>query len=267
MGTLRFGAVITPMLRDHPASPCVIVGETMTKGHGSWPTLSFPRQSWTTQQNMPHSKSSGRQLNSPSGGESQGSPTHNTQTIETNERPIGGVYGLADKELPHRFKQSTFDQYEPFIARAVKTGEIVEINPAPLRATTFAARARDAITAKRRFNWPATFTTAELDDSNITVRHGEHTVQIGPKQLRKARSVGEALAFVNPDHKRLGGIVVDVPLDRESLVAFAHLLAKKLLAGPLIIKSDVSPVDLDYLETTYDVAVMPVNAKGEVVIL
>ena len=79
--------------------------------------------------------------------------------IEAIPVPVGGAFHATDNDLPHRFKQSTFRLYEPFIAAAIKTRDVVEINPSPLRATTFAARCRDAIIAKKRFNWPASFST------------------------------------------------------------------------------------------------------------
>jgi len=189
-------------------------------------------------------------------------------TNEAIERPVGGAFAFNDTELPHRFKRTTFDLYEPYIARAIRTGEPVEINPAPLRATTFAARARDALVAKKRFNWPASFTLFELEQAGLTVRHGDHTVVIGPKvSVGKGRVIGEALAFTSIDHKRLGGIFVDQVLKSTELIAFATLLSAKLIAGPVILRRTHSEVELNYIEEHYDVAVLPKNEKGETIIL
>lgn len=189
------------------------------------------------------------------------------QTIELAERPVGGAFSLKDDELPYRFKQSTFALYEPFLARAIATLEVLEVNPNPLRATTFAARCRDAIIAKKRFNWPATFTILELEEADLTIRHGSHVVLIGPRSQQARKVPGEALAFGNVNDKRIEGIVVDTTITERELQAFAHLLQNKRIVGPLIIKVPVHSDILNDLEAQYDIAVMPTNAKGETIIL
>src|SRR5580698_1190575 len=61
------------------------------------------------------------------------------------------------QQLPFRFREDVFQFYAPTIAKAMQSDEGVVVNPSPLRSTTYAARIRDAIIAKKRFDWPASF--------------------------------------------------------------------------------------------------------------
>lgn len=196
-----------------------------------------------------------------------GTVPHTTPNIELAERPVGGAFLLKDAELPFRFKQSTFAVYEPFLARAIATGEMVEVNPAPLRATTFAARCRDAVIAKKRFNWPASFSTVDLEEADLVVRHGAQTVLIGPRTMSPVKVAGEVVAFGNINDKRINGIIVEGNITERELQAFSLLLQNKRISGPVIIKAPVDANILNDLEAQYDIAVMPTNAKGETIIL
>lgn len=157
-----------------------------------------------------------------------------------------------DNELPYRLRESTFRIYEPLIAKAIRDAPTpVMVNPAPLRCTTYAARLRDAISAFKRFQWPSSFSLFELTTASLNVRHNEATVYLGPKGARK---VPNEFRFINPD--RVAGLPIDVELDNVSLVAFCHLLSQRLLAGPIILRTQVlSQEVINSLEERFDIAI------------
>lgn len=79
---------------------------------------------------------------------------------------------MSTKPLPRRdLREEAFRKYESFIARAcykpIFVDPKVEMDP-PLAATTFAARIRDAILAKRRYGYSSTI-IPEIDLSQLEV--------------------------------------------------------------------------------------------------
>jgi hypothetical protein len=178
----------------------------------------------------------------------------------------------SDSLLPFRLKQSTFRLYEPFIDQSIRQGAIT-INPAPLRATTFAARLRDAIISYDKFRWPASFTSLQFDEayktSNLIVTHGDQTVILGPRKSKKAGFTGGAtIAFNNPNDKRLNGIFVDRDVTVEEIRAICLLLTSRIISGPVIITgtASFSEETISQLESTFDVA-FTTNDKKETIIL
>lgn len=158
-----------------------------------------------------------------------------------------------DNELPYRLRESTFRIYEPLIAQAIRDCPTpIMVNPAPLRCTTYAARLRDSIAAFKRFQWPASFTLFELTDANLTVRHNEATVYLGPKG--KQTTIPNEFKVVNPN--RVTGLPIDTKLDAAQLEAFCLLLSSRLLSGPVILRTQVlSQPEINSLEERYDIAI------------
>lgn len=167
---------------------------------------------------------------------------------------------MNDNELPHRLRESTFRLYESVLFQAIEssTGPI-NVNPAPLRPTTYAARVRDAIISFTKFNWsPAMFTQAELNAADLVVRHSDHAVVIGRRgEFKRGHIGGEARGFVTPDHKRLAGIPITRALTDHEVTAFAILLGGRLISGPVIIPPQFPlPEELvSALESNYDIAI------------
>lgn len=160
-----------------------------------------------------------------------------------------------DFNLPYRHRQSTFRLYEPYIVAAVEAAPTpLSINPAPLRPTTFAARLRDALQSYRKYGWETTFTILDLDSADLTVRHTETYVVLGPKGQR-GRLPGESLALNNPDGKQVGGLPIARPASLPEVEAFCLLLSGKLLSGPVIFETtELSDTTISDLESRFDVA-------------
>ena len=159
----------------------------------------------------------------------------------------------ADSELAYRFKSSTFLLYEPYIKRCISQWpEPVIINPAPLRATTFAARLRDAVLRLRLYYCPTDIDYASFDGiySQITVSHYDHSVVIGPKQ-RKGRAPG---AVVSANRTPVGLNWLDSVYTEADIHACVQLLGKRLLSGPLTVQP-ISPDLQNALESSYDCAI------------
>lgn len=178
-----------------------------------------------------------------------------------------------DSELPFRLKESTFRIYEPYISAAIRgSPESVNVNPAPLRATTFAARLRDACVSYDKFRWPTKdFTALEFDElynhGGLVVSHSDQNVSLGPRLTRKGSPAGQSLSFSNPNDKRLQGLLVDREIDSPTIHAFCLLLAQKLISGPVILTANALADDqVSKLEEAYDVAITE-NDKGQSIIL
>jgi hypothetical protein len=176
-----------------------------------------------------------------------------------------------DDALPFRLKQSTFRQYEPFLAEAIRQApKPLNINPAPLRPSTFAARLRDAKLSFEKYGWTASFTRLEYDEAEtvrqLTVSHTEHNVVIGPPKLR-GYSPGESIAFRNPNDKRLDGIFIKKEVNPACIHAFCLLLGEKLLSGPVILEvGQLSDDTISELEATYDISIT-LNSSGHTIIV
>lgn len=191
-----------------------------------------------------------------------------------NESAIQRESSLTDFSLPFRLRLSTFLLYEPYIAQAIsKSPETININPAPLRPTTFAARLRDSIISYDKFRWKeASFTSMDFDNTRnsggLVVAHSDQNVTIGPRKTRKAgQTPGQSVAFNNPDDFRLTGIFVSREIDQNELRAFCTLLGAKLISGPVILEKNAYNEELfNALEAACDIAITTNNRK-QIVIL
>lgn len=158
-----------------------------------------------------------------------------------------------DNELAFRFRESTFRLYEPYIRECVlKWPTPVAINPAPLRATTFAARLRDALLRLQLYN-----TTTDIDlevfdrvSPEIVVVHRDQTVAIGPK-VKKGRLPG---AIVTTAHTAAGIHWESSTYTEDDVRAAVSLLGKRLLVGPLYVLP-LSPPFQDELESSFDCSI------------
>lgn len=161
-----------------------------------------------------------------------------------------------DSDLPFCLRESTFRLYEPFIAEAVNHyPDHITINPAPLRASTVAARIRDAMLSFERFNWQSSLLTWEDFATNrklLVVAHGDSNVVIGPRAtISKLHGKGLHL----PMMVKTSGIRFDVGRwCPDDIVAVCLLISHRLLTGPITI---LPPIDISMqiiLEERYDVA-------------
>lgn len=165
-----------------------------------------------------------------------------------------------DSELTYRLRESTFRIYEPYIARAIaQWPEPVAINPAPLRATTFAARLRDAILRLHIY-----ITTTEIDLAvfdavydKLTVVHIDQTVSIGPR-TPKGRKPG---AVVTTAATAAGIHWEDRDYTDDDVRAIVRLLGAKLISGPVHLKPLDTPF-VNELESSFDCAVQTLPNKS-----
>lgn len=165
-----------------------------------------------------------------------------------------------DAELAYRFKESTFRLYEPYIAQAItQWPEPVAINPAPLRATTFAARLRDAILRLRLY---VTTTSIDLEIfdsvySQLIVVHTDHTVSIGPRGPK-----GRAPGAVITTAKTAAGIHWESSShDNDDIRMAVKLISKRLLVGPLYVPRLTEEFSSE-LESSYDCAIQHLDDKS-----
>ena len=154
--------------------------------------------------------------------------------------------------LEYRLRPSTFNLFHEVIERAINSpGEVININPSPLRASTYAARLRDAIASKKRYDWPASFTRTDLERADLVIRQNGLSVQLGPRALRKGVSSEPGVGSVyNP---RVAGLPVDRDLTNEEVKAFCILLSAKLIPGPIILEASAQ-TQLAALEPQYDIS-------------
>jgi len=165
-----------------------------------------------------------------------------------------------DDELAYRFKESTFRLYEPYIARALLDWPIpVAINPAPLRATTFAARLRDAILRLRLY---VTTTTVDLElfdrlAEQLVVVHRDQAVAIGPRGT-PGRSPGAVIAT----HKTAVGFHWENSEYSDNDVRMVvALLGRRLIVGPVYLRP-LDPTFQNELETTFDCAIQTLETHS-----
>ena len=185
------------------------------------------------------------------------SPTPQPNTEAMQVAPVA-------QDLPHRFRQDVFNFYELVIARAVKSEEGVVINPAPLRATTYAARLRDAIIAKKRFDWPASFTLEELLAADLVVRQLDYSVSVGTRRSGRPKYGAEMGRTPMTEAPKSGVIVVDRPITWIQLESFCRLLSDRMISGPIQLTSNVTTQqhEIERLEELFDVAFQPQENGG-----
>lgn len=173
--------------------------------------------------------------------------------------------------LPFRSRESTFRLYEPFIARAIKSfPEPVAINPAPLRATTFAARLRDAIWSFHHYQWPSDIIDREIFEAMynqraIVVVQTDTTVAIGPKAKRGGHAPGAVVSNATLAAASAGIRFEPKRWNADDVRAVCRLLSSRLLAGPVIIYPPLDQVLSDGLEATFDIALTTDSDKTIIV--
>ena len=175
-----------------------------------------------------------------------------TSALPPNPIPLG----RDPESLPFRLRQSTFRLYESFIASALRQWpEPVTINPAPLRATTVAARLRDAIFSLHRYRWETMIDMEQFDAvyaaKTLVVSHRDFTVTIGPR----ARGKSKGVAADKPTQDKSALLFEEGKWTDADVLNAVSLLSRKLLPSPIHIKPTISQALADELEARFDVAV------------
>jgi hypothetical protein len=138
--------------------------------------------------------------------------------------------------LPHRFRETAFRRYEPYIAKIVAAyPNPVEIDPSPLSPITFSCRLRDAITSFKRYKW-----SSSIQFSNIDVKVCEENGKI----------------IIKPRHTNCLPVKIilqelSTPSDQE-LQVVAEKLHNRVIAGPIRVKG-ISFSQLNKLAEFYDI--------------
>ena len=204
----------------------------------------MPSENETTQSGLPSSGSSQHTQNTTS------TPAKATMTVVEGEG------------LDYRLRPSTFNIFAPKIREALDTYEGISINPSPWRPTTYAARLRDAITAFKRFDWPAPFTQAELLAADLVVRQNDLVVFLGPRRLRKGTASEPGIGSVYSP--RFVGLPVEREVTFDEIKAFCILLSGKLIPGPVLFTKTQHKFFLE-LEPHYDIS-SSVDETGRVLL-
>ena len=176
-----------------------------------------------------------------------------------------------DAGLPFRLTEKCFRVYEPIIAECLRQWpETLTFNPAPLRATTAAARLRDSMLALYRLHWPTTLIDTDLFNAlyakkAILVMQSDQSVLIGPRrQIRQRQVEGYRLNSFQVAPK--SGIQFNPGKWTEpDLLAVCQLLSSQLIAGPVYIEPALTDVQTAELESKYDIATTPSGEKTMIV--
>lgn len=175
-------------------------------------------------------------------------------------------------KLPHHLSESTFRFYEPYLTLAVKNfpdetswdvGELRRADPEiKIGPNTFVARFRDAIVSLRRFNWPTTVNVAKLvsiaGQYTITLQAGTSIVWFKHRghKGRPTNFITEGRAHPTGGQAAPSSVVPWRDATLAEIEALCLLINHGRLEGPFIVHLELSPEQVAYLTSRWNVAMM-----------
>jgi hypothetical protein len=162
--------------------------------------------------------------------------------------------------LPHRYKESTFRVYEPFIKRLVDEAVInwptcTKIDPKffTTAQTTFIARLRDAVQSYLNHNWPSSINRTKFTeiarDTQVSER-ADGTILFGHKTAIKSWVAADKIPLVPTT---VSSDVID--LAHINAVNLLMTLSHNRLLSPRIIFTGVNDVDIETSQQNFDIAI------------
>lgn len=136
------------------------------------------------------------------------------------------------QQPPSHLSERVFRAYEKHILSVVqKYPNPVTIDPKPLSNNTFKGRLRDAIRSLLLYHWSSPIDVARLGEirSEIAVTDEAGLVRVGPPTVQSQKIDGDCLA----DTPITTSTITCDKADNKDLYAFAHLLGRRLIPGPI----------------------------------
>jgi hypothetical protein len=163
-------------------------------------------------------------------------------------------------DIPHRFRETSFRDYEPFIA------SIVQAYPNAVKAipklfnkaqVTFSCRLRDAIKSYKDNHWSSYIDRVRFDsivDSIVVSERNDGSVLSGSKEgIERYLNIGTEVPRSFPlQSEQDESFVIDV--SKPSKVLIAELSQAHKLSPRLLIQGLTSE-EVDELESNYDIGI------------
>ena len=166
-------------------------------------------------------------------------------------------------QLPYRFRESVFREYEPAIRLIVERfPSCVEFDPQGRAQETFACRLRDSLTSLKQNRWPTIIDMDKFDSicNLICVRQvANGHILVGGWNETKPKpttsGITPVVALPPPVSSSDGSVLVH-SLEEKKLLAL--LASRRLLATPLVV-GGLSLAEATKLEQDYDIALTQNN--------
>lgn len=149
--------------------------------------------------------------------------------------------------LPHRFRETSFRRYEPYIRQIVVAfPQPIIFDPSPLSPVTFSCRLRDAMTSLSRYDWQTDVNKPKFQQIHPHLSICEYDGKI----IARSRKSADIKTLQPPTD---GTLTLDTPTD-ELLQETAVKLHNRSLQGPVRVKGlPLSKVQA--LATKFDIEV------------
>ena len=160
-------------------------------------------------------------------------------------------------QLPHRFRESTFRDYEPFINRLVEKAVIswptcIKIDPSLFSNShaTFVGRLRDALVSYHNHNWPSMINRNTFErifpETQVSERT-DGTILFGEKGAIKRWNIEEKVPVMVDDAP---AIVIDI-----TQPDLFFILSHFRLLTPRIQFTGITDEKAAQLQSSYDIAI------------
>ena len=160
-------------------------------------------------------------------------------------------------ELPHRFRESSFRRYEPFIARAIEAWpNAIKADPSlfNIAQVTFACRCRDAITSLSNNKWDTTVDMSKFEKSTLVVSERvDGTVLIGSKQgIANFAGMVKTMEITNPVPETTSERIFTLTT-KEQKALLMELSSRRLLSPRLFVQG-LTDQEVEQYQVEWDVA-------------